>query len=88
MIVRTYLHRHQRSHHGDGILGDELHDRNVARTVPEDRQSDVLCKVHTQGRDVVLRKRYKAAGDKKAISVQRLNILAIDSLVPDLDKYA
>ena len=30
-------------------------------------------------------KRYKAAGGKKAISVQRLNILAIDSLDPDLD---
>ena len=53
------------------------HTRNVARAVPEDRQPDVLRKVHTQGRDVVLRKRYKAAGGKKAISVQRLNILAI-----------
>ena len=64
------MHRYQRSHRGERIRGDELDDKELARTVTEDRQTDVLCEVHTHWGDVVLRQRHQAAGDEKSIFIQ------------------
>ena len=57
-------------------------------TLPKHWQSDVLCHVRTQGWDVVLRQRDKATGNEKFILAQRLDILSIYGLEPDLQRDA